>query len=176
MFYSKQKNKKALYIFTSVTGFVLFLLQGSVIPFLASAKSMPSPDLLLCFACIMPFFADIKTSSVFAVCAGFMADLFISYPTSLSPLVYLLGVCLVYFVYRYFSKINTVTSAVCAIPAFFVKAAAEFIGTLIAFSSSVKPSDVFSKFFVYGLLVNFASVLVISFIISPVLKKLKIHA
>ena len=175
MIHSGQKNKKSMYIFLGISGFVLFLLQSSVLPFLADAKGIPCPDLLLCFACIIPCFADIKTSAVFALCAGFVADLFINYPSSLSPVVYLSGVCLVYLIYRFFSGINTVTAAVCAIPAFFVEAAVGFFGTLFAFGESAQPLKIVAEFFVYSPLVNFATILVISFITKPVLKKMKIY-
>lgn len=176
MLYSKEKNKKRLYIFLVIWGLVLFLVQGTVVPFLANAKNMPLADLLLCFVCIIPCFASIKTSAVFAVCAGFLVDLFINYPTALSPLVYLSGVCLVYLIFGYFSNINVVTAAVCSIPAFLLRATVECAGVIFAGGKTQLLWSVLCRYFVYGVMINFACVLVIAFILTPFLKKMKFNS
>lgn len=175
MLYSKQNNKKSLYIFLAVSSLVLFLVQGSVIPFIAGEKNMPYADLLLCFVCIMPCFADFKTSAVFAVCLGFLADLFVFYPTSLSPLVYLTGVCLVFWLYSYFTNISVVTAAVCSIPAFFVKSAAECVCSFFAGAGTQQLTAMLYRSFVYASLINFAAVLIIAFVTKPFLKKLRFN-
>lgn len=121
MNYKYKKDDKGLHIFLAVTAVICFLLASSVFPFLFDSGAKPVPDILLCFVCTLTAFTDIKKASIYALSLGFCADLFINPPTALSPVIFLICMCIATACRRYFSRTGTLVIAICTIPCSFIK-------------------------------------------------------
>lgn len=173
MRFGSKKNTAGLYVFYAVFALILFLLMASVLPFLSSAKGFVPADLLLCLVCAMSAFADRKSSCIFAVILGFMADLFIFEPTAFSPVVYLASALLVPMLHRYFSYLGSVVMAVCSVPACILRSCVDSAVTVALFRN-VQYSEVFARIALPLFVVNFASAIVICFICRLFVKKLRL--
>ncbi len=125
-----KKDNKKVYIFFAVISLVVFLLSSSVIPFINEKSTLPTADLCLCLVCIMPIFLPFKAVCIYAVSLGFLCDLFINAPSSLSPVIYLFAACVTPFVLSRFARKGAIVTGVCSVPAF---AARSICGCLTVF-------------------------------------------
>lgn len=170
-----KNNSKKLYIFLILAGIVCFLLASSVMPFVSEAKGNEVPDVLLCFVCAVPFFAGSKKASIFALAAGFFADLFINSPTALSPVVFLACVWIVPAVAKLFSRTGTLVISICTLPCILLRAAVGIISTLISVDGAGF-ARVMSDFSPLSIVFNFACAICVSFVMRFVAKKLRIQS
>lgn len=175
MFIKSKENSKKLYVFLIVSSVVLFLAASSVLPFLFGAKGMNTPDVLLCFVCTLPFFTDRKKGSIFAVALGFLADLFITPPVSLSPVVFLLCVLIVPLSARLFSRTGTLVIAICTLPCIILRAVTGIAMTLIVVDGANFAKAV-SDYSLMSVVVNFACAICVAFVMRFVSKRLKIQS
>lgn len=121
MAYAYNKNSKGIYVFFGILSLIVFLVSASVLPFLSQTKNFAMPDLALCLVCILPCFMSVKTACIYALSLGFLSDLFINSPVCFSPVIYLAAVCIMPYFHSHFSRVGTVTAAVCSIPAFLIR-------------------------------------------------------
>ena len=176
MAYRYKNDGKGLHIFLSVFALVCFLLASSVIPFFSGKNpQLPTADILLCFVCALCAFTDVKKASVYALCLGFLADLFIFPPTALSPIVFLVCVLLSRFFQGYFSRVGTLAISIstlfCSLLRLFVSAA------VTAINAGVSASGHLLKYeFPMGIIIDFACAIVLTFIMRIIFKKLHLKA
>ena len=173
MSYRFRKDEKPTHIFLAISALVCFLVSSSVLPFLSSVKSHPSPDILLCFVCLLPFFTDTKTSAIFAVSLGFLSDLFITAPLCLSPIVYLAAVYISARCHTYFASTGSLSLAISALPSIVLKLVVNSVGVLL----TVEGSNISGMSFwggVLSVIITFASAIVLAFVLRFIYKKLKI--
>lgn len=173
MSYKYKKDDTSKHVFLCVSALVCFLLASSVIPFLSDAKNVPMPDLLLCFVCILPAFTDLKKAGIYALCLGFLSDLFITLPLSLSPIVYLVSVCVSAKCHTHFARVGSLALAISTLPCIALKLAAGAATSLL----TVDGLKMSSLSFTGALLVmisSFACAIVLSFIMRILGRKLRI--
>ena len=173
MSYRYKKDEKPTLYFLGISALVCFLLASSVIPFLAAAKASPTPDLLLCFVCILPFFTDTKKSAFFAVALGFLSDLFITSAVCLSPIVYLASVYISARFHTYFAKTGSLSLAISALPSIVMKLLVNAVAVLLTVDGAKMSSMSFGRG-VLTVIITFASAMILAFIMRAVYKKLKI--
>lgn len=152
-------------VFFAVTGLVCFFAACSVFPFLPGFSRTNAPDLLLCLCCVIPKYYDTKKSCVLALILGFLADLFINTPVLFSPVIYLASAVFTPYFYRYFNRIGTIVSAVCALP---MLALHGLIGTAVVMyvRKTAVLGTVLTKVILPELIINFAFVLLVGFILK----------
>ena len=170
---SLYKNDRRIYVFLGVMSLVVFLLSSSVMPFIAGEKAFPAGDLMLCFACLVPAFVPVKSAVVFALVLGFLSDLFLNEPQCFSPIIFLVSVLLVSFFYRFFSRIGSLTMAVCALPCLAIRSIVDTFVIMASYKDS-KAFDVLSAITLPSLAVNFALSIVTAFVLRKLIKKLGI--
>ncbi len=160
------KKNTAFFIIVSV---VCFLLASSVIPFFTVFGTMPCPDLLLCLCCVLPRFCAFKKSCVYAVALGFLSDLFINTPHLLSPVIYLAAAVLIPYFYGHIKKTGTVSAAVCSLPILLLRA---ILGTVVVLviRQEATLGTVLKNIAFPELIVNFAFVLILGFILRVLTK------
>lgn len=168
----RKKNDTGAYVFASVMGLITFLLSASVMPFLAGAKNLPAPDLMLALVCALSVLLPVRHACIFAVIFGFVADIFIYAPTAFSPIVYLAAVLIVPNLLRFFTRHGTVIIAVCSVPAILLRCVVRMFATAAEFA---EPSflQIARDSLVYTFLFTFACVIVICFICRLFIRKIK---
>lgn len=149
---------------------ICFLLSSAVIPFLFKSEFLPVPNLMLCFVCCIPAVASLKTSAIFALALGFINDLFVAEPTSFSPIVFLVSVCLVCYFYTHFSRIGTHVMAVCSLAPIVLSAIVMTFAAMAQFKGA-SASAVLTKMTIPYIAVNFAFAIVAAFAIRMFIKK-----
>jgi len=174
MAYGMKKDNRRLYIFLGVSALTAFLLASSVLPFFRKGLTGYSPDVMLCFVCALPAFTDIKKGGIYALCLGFMADLFVTPPTNLSPLVFLGCMCLSYICQRYFSRVGSLVIAICTLPSVLAKCLVSSVVTAITVDG-VNIWQALSKLQLMNIVFDFACAIVVSFLMRLVCKKLRIR-
>ena len=150
-------------LFFGICALICFLLSSSVFPFISGFASMPCPDLLLCFCCILPRFCDTKRAAIYAVILGFLSDLFINIPYMFSPVIYLISVLITPYFYRYFNRTGTVMAAVCALPALLLHKAVETVIIMITRQTAVLGTIIWKNTLPH-LIIDFAFVILLGFI------------
>ena len=172
MAYSYKNDSNGLHIFLSVSALVCFLLASSVIPFFGDkSSSLPTADILLCFVCTLCAFTDVKKALVYAVCLGFLSDLFVTPPTALSPVVFLVCVLLSRFAQGYFSRVGTLAVSVSTLlPGLLRLLVTVSVTAINAGLPSAK--HLFTSEFPMGIVINFACAIVLTFIMRIIFKKL----
>lgn len=170
----KYKNEgMGKYIFLAAMALICFLLASSVLPFYSAPDSkLPTPDIMLCFVCALPAFADIKKSSIYALSLGLLADLFINPPTALSPIVFLCCMLLSHFCQRYFSRVGTLAIAISTIPCILLKCiVSAIVAALTVGGGAVK--GIVVSYIPMGFVTAFATAIALSFVMRVICKKLK---
>lgn len=172
---STKENNKKLYVFLIVSALAAFLAASSVLPFISGAKGMRAPDVLLCFVCTLPFFTDRKTAGIFAVSIGFLADLFITAPISLSPVIFLACVCVVPLTARLFSRTGTLMIAICTLPCIMMRTVFGIAMSLI-FVDGASFAKAVGDYSLLSIVFDFACAICVAFIMRFVSKRLKIQS
>lgn len=170
-----KENNRKLYTFLIIAAVVVFLAASSVLPFFSNVNGMRAPNILLCFVCTLPFFTDIKKTGIFAVVLGFLADLFITAPASLSPVVFLACVLIVPLTARLFSRTGTLMIAICTLPCILFRVVSEIAVSLIAVDGAGFAKAVGDYSF-ESVAVDFACAICVAFIMRVVSKRLKIQS
>ncbi len=168
-------NQSKSIVLFAVFSIICFLLSSSVLPFFADSGNAPVPELLLCLVCVMPIYLDRKVSCIFALILGFLTDLFINEPVSFSPVVFVAAVLIVMVTGRYFSRPGTLSVSVCALPALAIRMIVDTVCYIARFSDSELFSVIIGKTLPH-LIVNFASAIVITFIVGFFAKRFNIFA
>lgn len=174
MAYSMKKDDRKMYIFLGVSALVAFLLASSVLPFFKKELTGFVPDVMLCFVCALPAFTDIKKGGIYALCLGFLADLFVTPPSNLSPLVFLGCMCISSLCQKHFSRVGSLAIAICTLPPLFVKSVVSCIMTAITVDG-VNFWEALSKLSITHFLGDFACAIVVSFLMRLVCRKLRIR-
>lgn len=167
------KDDKRIYIFLGIMSLIVFLLSSSVLPFISDGKVGPEGNLVLCFVCLIPAFVPMKSAAIFALVLGFLCDLFIYSPESFSPIVFLVGVFVVSYLYRFFSRTGTLVMAVCSLPCLALKMVLDTFAVMASHNDS-GAFDVISKLTLPSLAINFAFAIAAAFILRLLTKKLGI--
>lgn len=154
-------------VLLTVASVICFLLSTAVIPFLFKSAFLPVPNLMLCFVCCIPSLASLKTSALFSLILGFLNDLFVSEPTSFSPIVFLVSVCLVCYFYTHFSRIGTHVMAVCSLPPIVLSAGVMTFAAMANFKDASALS-VLTKLSLPYIAVNFAFAIITAFILRMI--------
>lgn len=175
MFKSTRENNKKLYAFLIISAVVAFLAASSVLPFVFGKKGFNTPDILLCFVCTLPFFTDRKKAGIFAVAIGFLTDLFIMSPTSLSPVLFLACTLIVPLIARLFSRTGTLMMAICTLPCIVLRAALKIIMSLVTVEGASLTKAIGDYSFL-TLVTTFACAICVSFVMRVVSKKIKIQS
>ena len=175
MIIKPKENNRKLYTFLIIAASVAFLTASSVLPFISDVNGMRAPGILLCFVCTLPFFTDIKKAGIFAVALGFLSDLFITAPSSLSPVVFLACVLIVPLTARLFSRTGTLMIAICMLPCILLRVVSEIAVTLIAVDGASFAKAVGNYSF-ESVAVDFACAICVAFIMRVISKKLKIQS
>ncbi len=173
MAYGMKTDDRKRYIFLGISALAVFLLASSVLPFFKKGLTGYSPDVMLCFVCALPAFTDIKKGGIYALCLGFMADLFVTPPTNLSPIVFLCCMCLSFICQRYFSRVGSLAIAICTIPSVLLKCLVSVIVTAITVDG-VNFWQAISKLQLMNIVFDFACAIVVSCLMRLVCKKLRI--
>lgn len=173
MSYKYKKDSTSKHVFLVCTAFVCFLIASSVLPFVSDAKGLPTPDILLCFVCILPAFTDIKKAGVYALALGFLSDLFVTLPLNLSPVVYLACVYIAAKCHTYFARVGSLALAISTLPCIVLKlAAGAAVSLLTVDGANMSGFSVSSA--VFTMAGGFAMAIALSFVMRLIYKKLKI--
>lgn len=174
MAYNVNKDGGKLHIFLGISALVCFLASSSILPFFDKGAPGGVPDAMLCFVCALPAFTDIKKGGIYALCLGFAADLFVTPPTSLSPFVFLLCMCLSYACLKHFSRVGSLAIAICTLPSFAVKSLVSAIITSFTVDG-VNLWKAISNIPFMSFISNFACAIVVAFVMRLISKKMRIN-
>lgn len=174
MAYSTKKEDRGLYIFLGVSALIAFLFASSVLPFFGRGTAGFVPDVMLCFVCALPAFTDIKKGGIYALCLGFLADLFVTPPTSLSPFVFLACMCISHMCLNHFSRVGSLAVAICTLPSVLFKSLVSVISTAITVDG-VNLRQALLKLSLTDFLGDFACAIVVAYLLRFACRRLRIR-
>lgn len=171
-----RRTEKVVRLFFLLLFLVVFLLSAAFLPQAAFDASSGGfrvvPDVLfaLCVACGLLY--DRRFIGVTALVTGFLADIFLTPPVHLSPLLFFLGAYFAPALFEAFSAKNAFTAALTSLPFFLLRA---FVGGVYLVSRHPEASlgEIVPRILVPEFLENALAVLVLYAVVGFLLKRLK---